>query len=48
MKVAEIAQAEAIYILVDEIFLDEITAPRASACGLANIINTSSMTGLAD
>jgi aspartate/methionine/tyrosine aminotransferase len=43
-KVAEIAQARGIYILIDEIFLDGAAGPQVSAFGLANVIITSSMT----
>jgi len=43
-KVAEIAQARGIYVLIDEIFLDGAFAPQISAYGLPNVIITSSMT----
>jgi len=43
-KVAEIAQARGVYVLIDEIFLDGAAVPQISAYGLANIIVTSSMT----
>ena len=42
-KVAEIAQAKGIYILVDEIFLDGALVPQTSGYGLPNVIITSSM-----
>jgi aspartate/methionine/tyrosine aminotransferase len=43
-KVAEIAQAKDIYVLVDEIFLDGTPVPQVSAYGLSNVIISSSMT----
>lgn len=43
-KIAEIAQARGIYVLIDEIFLDGAAEPQVSAFGLANVIITSSMT----
>ena len=43
-KVAEIAQARGVSVLIDEIFLDGTSVPQISAYGLANIIVTSSMT----
>jgi len=43
-KVAEIAQAKGIYVLIDEIFLDGAADPQVSAYGLPNVIITSSMT----
>jgi aspartate/methionine/tyrosine aminotransferase len=43
-KVAEIAQAKGIYVLVDEIFLDGTSVPQVSAYGLSNVIISSSMT----
>jgi aspartate/methionine/tyrosine aminotransferase len=43
-KVAEIAQARGIYVLIDEIFLDGASAPQVSVYSLPNVIVTSSMT----
>jgi aspartate/methionine/tyrosine aminotransferase len=43
-RVAEIAEARGIYVLIDEIFLDGASVPQVSAYGLPNIIVTSSMT----
>ena len=43
-KIAEIAQAKGIYVLIDEIFLDGTDVPQVSAYGLPNVIITSSMT----
>jgi len=43
-KIAEIAAAKGIYVLVDEIFLDGAAEPQVSAFGLPNVIITSSMT----
>lgn len=43
-KIAEIAQAKGIYVLIDEIFLDGADKPQVSAYGLPNVIITSSMT----
>jgi len=43
-RVAEIAQAKGIYVLIDEIFLDGVTDHQVSAFGLTNVIITSSMT----
>ena len=43
-KIAEIAQAKGIYVLIDEIFLDGTDVPQVSAYGLSNVIITSSMT----
>ena len=43
-KVAELAEAKGIYVLIDEIFLDGAESPQVSAYGLANVIVTSSMT----
>jgi aspartate/methionine/tyrosine aminotransferase len=43
-KVAEIAQARDIYVLIDEIFLDGAAGSQVSAFGLDNVIITSSMT----
>jgi aspartate/methionine/tyrosine aminotransferase len=43
-KIAEIAQARGIYVLIDEIFLDGAADPQVSAYGLPNVIITSSMT----
>ena len=43
-KIAEIAQAKGIYVLIDEIFLDGAAEPQVSAYGLTNVIITSSMT----
>ena len=43
-KIAEIAQARGIYVLIDEIFLDGTDVPQVSAYGLPNVIITSSMT----
>jgi len=42
-KVAEIAKAKGIYILVDEIFLDGTLVPQTSGYGLPNVIITNSM-----
>ena len=43
-KIAEMAQARGIYVLIDEIFLDGAAEPQVSAYGLPNVIITSSMT----
>jgi len=43
-KVAEIAESNGIYVLIDEIFLDGAAVPQMSAYGLPNVIITSSMT----
>ena len=43
-KIAEIAQAKGIYVLIDEIFLDGAGDPQISAYGLPNVIITNSMT----
>ena len=43
-KIAEIAQAKGVYVLIDEIFLDGAGDPQISAYGLPNVIITSSMT----
>jgi len=43
-KIAEMAQAKGIYVLIDEIFLDGADKPQISAYGLPNVIITSSMT----
>jgi aspartate/methionine/tyrosine aminotransferase len=43
-RVAEIAQARGVYVLIDEIFLDGASVPQISAYGLPNVIVTSSMT----
>ena len=43
-RIAEIAQAKGIYVLIDEIFLDGAAVPQVSAYGLPNVIITSSMT----
>ena len=43
-KIAEIAHAKGIYVLIDEIFLDGTDVPQVSAYGLPNVIITSSMT----
>ena len=43
-KIAEIAQAKGIYVLIDEIFLDGADEPQVSAYGLPNVIITNSMT----
>ena len=43
-RIAEIAQAKGIYVLIDEIFLDGAAEPQVSAYGLPNVIITGSMT----
>ena len=43
-RIAEIAQAKGIYVLIDELFLDGAEVPQVSAYGLPNVIITGSMT----